>query len=310
MELSIIIVSWNVEGHLKRCLRSIYAVPAQRAEIEMEVIVVDNASIDDTVAMLRREFAQVKLIANGKNKGFAAANNQGMRLAQGIYVMLLNPDTEIVGDALPKMMDYLAQHPEVGLVGPQLLNSDGTVQPSRRRFPTLASAFVESTILQRYLSRSSILTDFYVKDRPDDITQEVDWLVGACLLVPNEVIKQVGMLDERFFMYLEEVDWCYRIKRAGWKIVYLPTAQVIHHYGQSADQDIPHRHIYFNDSKCKFYEKYYGLAVGRILRWFILATFLFQMVEEGAKLALGHKRSLRRHRLGVLWQVVRSGLRG
>jgi hypothetical protein len=276
----------------------------------MEIIVVDNASTDNTIAMIRGEFAQVELIANERNRGFAAANNQGMQLAQGRYIMLLNPDTEMVGDAPITMMDYLTQHPEVGLMGPQLLNPDGTIQSSRRRFPTLATAFVESTVLQRYLSRSPILSRFYFKDRPDSLVQEVDWLVGACLLVRSEVIEQVGMLDERFFMYLEEVDWCYRIKKADWKIVYLPTAQVVHHYGQSSDQDIPHRHIYFNDSKCKFFEKYYGKVPGMILRWFIIATFLFQMVEEGMKLALRHKPSLRRHRLAILWQVIRSGLRG
>lgn len=308
MDLSTIIVSWNVEEQLRQCLQSIYA--QGRTPVKAEVLVIDNASIDNTVSMITKGFPQVKLITNKENQGFAAANNQGICLAQGRYVMLLNPDTEIVGNALFEMMAYLDQHPEVGLVGPQLLNSDGTVQSSRRRFPTLATAFVESTILQRYLSRSSILANFYVKDKPDDITQEVDWLVGACLLVRSEVIKQVGMLDERFFMYLEEVDWCYRIKKAGWKIVYLPAAQVIHHYGQSADQNVPRRHIYFNDSKCKFYEKYYGVVIARMLRWFIIATFLFQMVEEGAKLALGHKRKLRRERLGVFWQVIRSGLRG
>ncbi len=309
LDLSIIIVSWNVEKQLRPCLKSIYALQGRVANVETEVLVVDNASVDNTVAMINKEFPQIRLIANKENRGFAFANNQGIGLAQGSYVMLLNPDTEIVGDALFRMVDYLQQHPEVGLLGPQLLNSDGTVQSSRRRFPTLATAFVESTVLQRNLSRSSILANFYVKDKPNDTTQEVDWLVGACLLVRKEVIDRVGMLDERFFMYLEEVDWCYRIKKAGWRVVYLPAAQVIHHYGQSADQDIPHRHIYFNDSKCKFYEKYYGVVLGRVLRWFIIATFLYQMLEEGTKLALGHKRSLRRHRLGVFLKVIGSGLR-
>jgi hypothetical protein len=159
----------------------------------MEIIVVDNASTDNTIAMIRGEFAQVELIANERNRGFAAANNQGMQLAQGRYIMLLNPDTEMVGDAPITMMDYLTQHPEVGLMGPQLLNPDGTIQSSRRRFPTLATAFVESTVLQRYLSRSPILSRFYFKDRPDSLVQEVDWLVGACLLVRSEVIEQVGI---------------------------------------------------------------------------------------------------------------------
>ena len=129
-------------------------------------------------------------------------------------------------------------------------------------------------------------------------------------MVRRQAIQEVGLLDEQFFMYSEEVDWCYRIKKAGWKVVYLPEAKVYHHYGQSSAKDLPHRHIYFQDSKCKFFEKHYGRTIGNALRAFILATYLFQIFEEGIKLALGHKKSLRRERLQLLLQVVKSGLRG
>jgi GT2 family glycosyltransferase len=128
-------------------------------------------------------------------------------------------------------------------------------------------------------------------------------------MVRREVVEQVGLLDECYFMYSEELDWCYRIKQAGWKVAYLPAAQVVHHEGQSSAQDLPHRHIRFQTSKLRFFRKHHGFWPYAALRWFILATYLFQMVEEGLKLVLGHKRALRRDRLGTYWRVVRSGLR-
>lgn len=310
MGISVIIVSWNVGELLRRCLASIYTSRAATPTLELEVLVVDNASTDGTVAMVRSEFPEVRLVVNSTNLGFAAANNQGMRLAEGNYVMLLNPDTEVRGDAIGRMASYLDERPRVGMVGPKLLNSDGTIQSSRRRFPTLATAFVESTVLQRYVPKSPVLRRYYFLDRPDNSTQEVDWLVGACLMVRREVIQQVGMLDESFFMYSEELDWCYRIGKAGWSIVYLPQAEVVHHYGQSSEKDLPHRHIHFNMSKYRFFRKHYGVLCAELLRVFILGTYLFQMVEEGMKLALRHKPQLRRQRLALLWKVVRSGLRG
>jgi len=307
VDISVVIVSYNVRELLRRCLASVYA---GLQGLQGEVIVVDNASTDGSAEMVRREFPQVRLVDNPHNRGFAAANNQGIGLSRGRYILLLNCDAEVVGEALTTMVDCLDRHSEMGLVGPQLLNTDGSVQSSRRRFPTLATAFVESTILQRWLPNLGHLRRYYVMDRPDNLEQEVDWLIGACLLVRREVVEQVGPLDEAFFMYFEEVDWCHRIRQGGWKIVYLPSAQVVHHYGQSAEKDIPHRHIYFNNSKCKYYAKRYGPLAAAVIRLFLLMTFLYQMAEEGAKLALGHKAALRRHRLGVLFQVVRSGLKG
>ena len=309
MDLSIIIVNWNVVGLLQRCLESVYRSLAQSPHLSSEVIVVDNASADDSVAMVQRGFPQVTLMANNQNLGFTVANNQGMRLSQGRYILLLNPDTEVMGQALAHLVAYMEANPRIGAVGPQLRNSDGSVQSSRRRFPTLHTALVESTLLQHYFPHGPLLRSYYILDRPDDQTQEVDWVVGAAIMVRREVLDQVGLLDERFFMYSEELDWCYRIKQAGWQVAYLPTAQVVHHYGQSSTQDLPHRHIHFQTSKLRFFRKHHGFWAYAALRWFILATYLFQMAEEGLKLVLGHKPTLRRDRLGTYWQVLRSGLR-
>jgi len=305
--LSTIIVNWNVKEHLRRCLASLHG--EGRCHAEAEVIVIDNASHDGSAEMVANDYPQVRLIVNEDNRGFAAACNQGLALSRGRYLLFLNPDTEVRPHALDSMLSYLEANPEVGIVGPQLLNSDGSVQSSRRRFPSLATAFIESTILQRYLPHSPLLRHYYCLDKPDDEEQEVDWVVGACFLVRRSVIDDIGALDERFFMYSEEMDFCYRAKQAGWRVAYLPQAQVVHHYGRSSEQDLSHRHVYFQDSKCKFFSKHHGALAGMALRGFILATYLFQLGEEGLKLLLGHKRRLRRERIGIILQVVRSGLR-
>ncbi|OGO40724.1 MAG: hypothetical protein A2Z04_00930 [Chloroflexi bacterium RBG_16_57_9] len=204
------------------------------------------------------------------------------------------------------MVKYLDGHPEVGVIGPQLLNPDGSVQSSRRRFPTLATAFLESTILQQWIPQNPILTRYYALDRPDDAIQTVDWVVGACLMARREAVEQVGWLDEGFFMYSEELDWCRRIRLAGWQVVYLPVAQVIHHEGKSSEQVIPARHIRFQRSKLRYFQKHHGPAATSVLRAFLLATYGYQLVEEAAKWLVGHKRPLRRERVSVYWQVLRA----
>ncbi|MEA3339438.1 MAG: glycosyltransferase family 2 protein, partial [Chloroflexota bacterium] len=169
-DLSIVIVNWNVRDLLRRCLRSILANLQIRALVHLQVIVVDNGSSDGSVEMVQAEFPAVHLITNAGNRGFPAANNQGLAIARGRYVLLLNPDTEIVGDALALMVAFADAHPDVGMVGPQLLNADGSVQSSRRRFPTLATGFLESTWLERYAPRR-LLERYEFLDQPDDVVQ-------------------------------------------------------------------------------------------------------------------------------------------
>ncbi|MBI2865690.1 MAG: glycosyltransferase family 2 protein [Chloroflexi bacterium] len=318
IDVSIIIVNWNTMYLLQRCLESLWPQGDRAAAsrlmpdghpLSFEVLVVDNASTDGSAEMVSQLFPQVRLLANPTNAGFTKANNWAISVAQGRYLLLLNSDAEIVGDAAESMVGYLDDHPQVGVVGPKLLDADGSVQSSHRRFPTLATGFVESTILQRYWPQCRLLSRYYCLDLPMDRDHEVDWVVGACLMVRRRAIDDVGPLDESFFMYSEELDWCWRMKKAGWKVAFLPSAQVVHHYGKSSERDLPHRHIFFNDSKLKLYRKYFGLAAATLLRAFLLATYAFQLVEEGSKFLLGHKRPLRRERLGLLLRVLRSGLR-
>jgi len=306
LDLSIIIVSWNVRGLLRRCLDSIFQHPT--SNLQFEVIVVDNASTDGSAAMVRHGFPQVQLLVNDENLGFTAANNQGIARSQGRYVLLLNPDTELLGDALATMVGYMDAHPEVGALGPQLLNPDGSIQSSRRRFPTMATAFLESTVLQLWFPDNAVLRRYYVLDRPDDEVQEVDWVVGAAILIRREAWDQVGPLDEGFFMYSEELDWCRRAREQGWKVVYLPTAQVVHYGAQSSEQVKPLQHIHFQHSKIRYFRKHHGPWQAETLRLFLLATYVYQLIEEGLKWLVGHKRPLRAARVRAYWQVLRSKL--
>ncbi len=306
-DLSIVIVNWNVRELLKRCLRSIISnlqLPTSNSQIK--VIVVDNASSDGSVAMMEEEFPQVQLIANSENVGFTVGNNQGIAASRGRYILLLNPDTEIVGDALTTMVEYLDDHPQVGALGPQLLNPNGSIQSSRRRFPTLATAFLESTILQQWFPRNRATRHYYITDRPDDEVQEVDWVTGACLLVRRETVEQVGLLDEGFFMYSEELDWCRRMKAQGWKVIYLPTARVVHHGAQSSEQVKSFQHIQFQRSKIRYFRKHHGPWQAEVLRLFVLATYLYQLIVEALKWLVGHRRQMRAARVKSYWQVLKE----
>jgi len=310
VDFSIVILSWNVRDLLRQCLESMASgrpLSANHPPLTTEIIVVDNASSDGSVEMVRAEFPEVRLIANQTNRGYTGGNNDGIAAATGRYVMILNPDTRVLNDALAAMVAYADAHPDVGIVGPQLLNSDGSVQSSRRHFPTLMTGLFESTWLQPLAPRD-VLRRYYVLDQPDDAIQEVDWLFGACFLVPRKVIQQVGALDEVFFMYSEEMDWCRRIRQAGWKVVYLPEAQVIHYGGKSSDQVAAQRHIYFQTSKVRYFRKHHGTLTAGVLRVALLAMYAGQLVLEAAKGVLGHKRALRRERVRAYWQVLRSGL--
>ena len=275
--LSIVIVSWNVKDLLRRCLGSVMRSLASGRGLRLsaQVVVVDNASSDGSVRMLREEFQQVRCLANDQNVGFTKGNNQGIAASDGRYVLLLNPDTEVVEDALGEMVAYMDDHPKVGALGPQLLYPDGEVQSSRRRFPGLGTAFVEGTFLQQWLPDSDVLKRYYVLDRSDDETQEVDWVVGACLLMRRTTLEGVGCLDERFFMYSEELDWCFRAKKQGWMVVYLPIARVIHYEGKSSEQVLPVRHVQFQRSKVLFFKKHHGYWRGELLCVYLLATYLW-----------------------------------
>ncbi len=303
IDLSVVILNWNVRDLLDRCLASI-----RSSRYTLEVIVVDNASTDASVAMVRGKYPHVTVIANETNRGFTGGNNQGLTAAQGRYVLVLNPDTEIVGDALDRLVDYVEAHFDVGAVGPMLLNPDRSIQPSRRRFPTVLTGFFESTWWQGFAPRG-VLRRYYMEDVPANALQDVDWLNGACTLFRRQVFDRVGVYDEvNFFMYSEELDLCRRIKEAGWRIVYVPEAQVVHYEGKSSEQAVAARHIRFNTSKVRYFRKWHGRMTAAVLRGWLLSQYVGQIGLEAIKWALGRRRELRRQRIGVYRQVLRSRL--
>lgn len=307
VDISVIIVSWNVADILRDCLNSLYA--SDLSGSSLEVIVVDSASTDETVAMTRRDFPQVILLPQSENLGFTRCNNIGLKIATGRHLLLLNPDTVILENAVSVLSAYLDEHPAVGMVGPHTLNDDRiTTQSTRRLFPTRGLAFFESTWLEP-LAPKAWLRAYTLGDKDDRATFEVDWMQGSCLMARREVYDQIGGLDEGFVMFYEEMDWCKRAKTAGWEVVYVGAAQIIHLGGKSTDQASARKHIYYSESKLRYFRKVYGNLFAHSLRVVLLIGYGWQLMIEWLKGVLGHKRELRRQRVGVYREVLKSGLK-
>lgn len=308
--IGVVIVSWNVKDLLRRCLTTV-----AQSSVPLHVVLVDNASADGSAAMVRAEFPQVTLIANADNRGFTAANNQGFRaLGLGLdqdpdYTLILNPDTEVLGDALAVLADYLDRHPHVGAVGPLLLNPDGSVQPSRRRFPSLATGLVESTPVAWHWPDNAVIRRYHMADVPADAAGPVDWVTGAAILLRSAALAAAGGFDEGFFMYSEELDLCRRLAGAGWAVHFLPAARIMHHEGQSSAQVAAARHLNFQRSRVRYFRKHHGAVAAGIVRLGILLAYAGELGIEALKWLLGHQRALRRARIAAYWKLLRDGLR-
>lgn len=271
--MSVIIVSWNTKDILRNCLRSIYE---QDYDISLEVSVIDNASIDGSAEMVRKDFPQVSLIENSENRGFAAANNQGIAIAKGRYVLLLNPDTIILDNAIEKTLSFADADPESAVVGCRALNPDRTLQPTCFMFPSILNMLLSSTYLYKLFPKSR----FFGRERMtwwdrNDI-REVDVVTGCFMLVRREAIEQIGLLDERFFIYGEETDWCYRFKQAGCKVMFTPCAEIIHLGGQSTQKKATAMIVQLRKSILQFMKKHHGPFIYRIA---CLLTVIFLAVR-------------------------------
>jgi N-acetylglucosaminyl-diphospho-decaprenol L-rhamnosyltransferase len=277
-DLAIVIVSWNVQGLLEACLTSVYG-SLERSSLRGEVWVVDNASTDGSAEMVRERFPQARLMANETNVGFAAANNQALR-AMGFssaephelprYVLLLNPDTEVLDDALAAMVRFLDENPQAGVAGAKLLYPDGHLQHSAFAFPTLAQAFLDFFPLHYRLLNSRLNGRYPHKLYERGEPFPVDHPLGAALMTRREAIQEVGLLDERFFIYCEEIDWCVRMKKAGWGVYCVPRAEVVHHEAKSTRQVRGEMFVALWKSRYLLFEKHYShfyqWAVRRIVR--------------------------------------------
>ena len=231
--VSIVIVNWKTPRLLAGCLRSLLKDPAARTDFEL--LVVDNNSGDGSVEMLRRDFPFVTTIANQDNVGFGRACNQVIPDAKGRYVLLLNPDTVVVDQAISKLADFMDANGDCGGAGPKILNADGTLQLScRRSFPSPAVAFFRLTYLSVLFPRHPAIARYNLTYADANQEMEVDALSGSCMMVRMAAIQQIGLLDEDIFMYGEEIDWCWRLKQAGWTVNYVPAATVYHYHGASS----------------------------------------------------------------------------
>lgn len=236
MDLSIIIVSWNTKDLLRDCLKSVYR---ETVKYSFEVIVVDNNSPDKSAEMVRAEFKETILIANNDNKGFARANNQGLKVAKGKNILLLNPDTVVLNGAIDKMMDFLLDNnTEVpGIITCKLLNGDGSLQKSVNSFFTLSRSLFENRLFEKILEKVSRSDTKVMSLWDHSDLREIEWAFGAIMLISEQAFKKVGLLDEQFYIYAEEMDYYMRVKQAGFKSYFLPDAEIITSGNQVRDRE-------------------------------------------------------------------------
>lgn len=278
MILSVVIVNYNVKYFLEQCLASVFEsyslregapLPTNHAQRDdLEVWVVDNNSVDGSVAMVRQKFPQVHLIANADNPGFAKANNQALKQATGKYLLLLNPDTLVERDTFRKCVDFMDQHPDAGGLGVKMINGEGRfLKESKRGFPTPETSFYKISGLIKLFPHNKKIAAYYMGHLSDDETNEIDILPGAFLLVSREAFNKVGTLDESYFMYGEDIDFSWRIRLAGFKNYYLPSARIIHYKGESTKKGTMNYVYTFYNAMVIFARRYFS---GNNARLYIL----------------------------------------
>ncbi len=300
-DLSIVIVNWNTRELLARCID---AIRKQGAQIDYDVWVVDNASTDGSVAFLRAEFPWVHLLEAETNLGFARANNWAMATCRGRAVLLLNSDAFLLPGALEEMLAVIGAASSAGAVGAQLLNPDGSFQAGASPFPTLWSELLVLTTLGR-----RFYGQHYPSAGPDerDTARPVDYVEGACLLVRREALETVGGLDDGYFMYAEEVDWCYRMRQAGWEVWYAPAAQVVHLGGASSANRRPQREADLYRSRVRFFRQHRGNTQAVALKFMIIALSLPKVAWHKSLRSLsGGRRGRPVVGLRMLWEAMRG----
>jgi GT2 family glycosyltransferase len=276
ISLSICIVTYQARDYLRDCLNSLYA---HAPNGEYEIIVVDNHSTDGTIETLERQFPQVQLIKNPTNNGFTAPMNQALRQAQGQYLLQLNPDTIVHDQALNQLIQFMQSHPKVGICGPKVLNTDGSLQkPCRRGESTPWAVITYFLGLSSLFPKSKLFGGYLMNYLDEDEINEVDGVAGSCMLLRREVIDQIGYLDERFFAYQEDADFCFQARQAGWKVYYVPTAQITHYGGQGGSRVQPYRSIFeWHRSYWLYYRKNLAANYFFLLNWLYYLAMLVKL---------------------------------
>jgi len=256
MDISIVILNYNDKEYLKRCLQSLEHCSKSR---QVEVIVSDNASVDGSVEMVAAEFPSARVLKNTENLGFTKGNNVGIRASTGRYVFLLNSDIKVLDGCIDAMAQFLDGHPEVGIAGPRILNRDMSHQSSCRQYPTLWNNFCQAAGLAKFFRGSKFFSGEHMFFFKGDRVMDVDVLVGCFSALRRAAIEQVGMLDENFYMYGDDLDWCRRFRHGGWRVVFNPGAQAIHFMGTSTTRKDPVRYgLLQQQSVLRYWRKYHG----------------------------------------------------
>jgi hypothetical protein len=256
--ISVVIVNWNAKDYLAKCLNSLRS--KSKNGFNIEILVVDNHSSDGSVKMIKDEYPEVVIIENKKNIGFGKANNQAIRKSKGDFILLLNPDTVIKTNAIEMLISYLKNNNHCGAVGPKIKNDDGTVQyECARRYPTPWTQFTVETTLYKRFPKSHIFGSYLMTYWNHLNSREVECISGACMMIRRRALDEVGLFDESFFMYGEDVDLCQRIRGAKYKIWYLAEAEIIHHQGKSSEQTPFKMALIARESMVKYFLKHNGL---------------------------------------------------
>ena len=305
-DLSIVIIEWNTVDMLRDCLAAIYE---NTGGLALQVIVVDNASEDGSPEMVEREFPQVEQIRNTDNRGFAAANNQGFEIARGRHVLLLNSDTYVLGDVLAASVRYLDAHPRVGAMGCRVLNPDRTMQATCSMWPrNLDLLFMASGLWK--LRRPRYFGRYLMTDWQRDDERAVEVISGCYLMLRREVLEQVGPLDEDFFFFGEETDWCRRIRNAGWRLMFAPVGEIVH-YGSASARKLNHRRdLMLTDATVRLQRKHGGRRAA-LIAWSILFGFNLSRAGIWSLSARGnpHRSARGRHFRNVVTGMLRGQYR-
>ena len=272
--LSIIIINWNTCDLLAECLDSVAAEIAHFPSGQVETLVVDNASSDESVRMVQTHFSWVQIMQNPTNVGFAAANNQGMQVAQGRYLLLLNSDTQVLPNALTTLVNFMEAHPKAGAAGSRYLNADGSLQRSCYPAPTLARELWRLFHLDRFYGLGVYPVSTWSMSTP----RAVDVVQGASLLLRHTVLKDVGVFDTDYFMYTEEVDLCHRVRQAGWSIFFVPVSSIIHYGGQSTRQAALPMFLQLYQSKILYFRKHHGALTATLYKLILFAATILRLL--------------------------------
>ena len=263
-DLSVCIVNWNTRRDLEQALTSILN---SDPGLSLEVVVLDNGSQDGSAPMVRDRFPSVAVVESRENLGFPRGYNRAAQQADGRHLLMLNPDTVVQEGALQRLVAFLDSHPEAGAAGPRLLNPDGSLQFSCRRFPKPMAAILRNTLLGRFAPGNRFTRGYLMADWDHTNARQVDWVSGAAMCIRREAWEETGGFDEGFFMYAEDIDWCLRAHRAGWQIYYLPEAVIVHRIGASTDQRPIAMVVEFHRSMARFYRKHYARHWPWAARW-------------------------------------------